>query len=128
MNDKITIGEVLALVDELKPNTRSDKEKIKWLNDLDYTVKNDIIDTHEDGEDIVFNGYNEDTPRNTPLLIPAHFGRDIYRFYLELHIDLVNKEYNNYNAAAAEYAEQLQSYTLWYHNHHIPLQRNSIHF
>lgn len=128
MSDTITIGEVIALVDEFKPNTRTREEKIKWLNDLDHNIKNDIIDTHEGGESITFNGYNENTPDDTPLLVPTHYGRDLYRFYLELHIDLVNKEYNSYNAAAAEYAEQYQSFALYWHNHHLPLQKNTIHF
>lgn len=128
MKNTITIGEVIALVDEFKPNTRTKEEKIKWLNDLDHNVKTDIIDSHEGGEEITFNGYEEDTPLDTPLLIPAHFGRDIYRFYLELHIDLVNKEYNSYNAAALEFDSHYQSYALYYHNHHLPLQKNSIHF
>ncbi len=126
--DAITIGEVIALVDEFKPNTRTPAEKIKWLNDLDFTVKTDIIDTHEGGENYPFDGYNEDTPLETPLLIPAQFGRDIYRFYLETQIDYVNKEYNSYNAAAAVYDSHYQSFALYWHNHHKPLQKNNIHF
>lgn len=126
--EKITIREVIALVDEFKPNTRTDAEKIKWLNDLDTTVKTDIIDTHEGGEKIMFDGYTEYTSQDTELLIPAQYGRDIYRFYLELQIDLVNQEYNSYNAAAAEYEAHYQSFVLYWHNHHMPLQKNKLHF
>lgn len=128
MDKPITIGEVISIVDEFKPNTRTANEKIKWLSDLDSSVKTDILDTHEGSEDIDFSGYDENTPLDTPLLIPAQYGREIYRHYLELQIDLINKEYNRYNAAAAEYQSHYQNFALYWHNHHLPLQKAQFHF
>lgn len=126
MDNKITIGEVIALVDAVKPNTQSDREKISWLNNLDRIVKEDIIDTHEGYEEFDFNGYDENTPTNTALLIPAHYGRDIYRHYLELNIDLINKEFSKYNSSSALFQSCYNNFELYWHDRHIPLQPNSI--
>ena len=125
-NQKTTIGEIIGYVDSVKPNNRSKEEKIMWLNNLDTMVKEDIYDTHEGSEDYPFEGYSEDTPDNTELLIPAHYGREIYRHYLELQIDLINKEYNKYNSAAAQFNDLYSAFELYWHNKYCPLQPNSI--
>ncbi len=66
----MTIGKAIARINTLKPNTYTDFEKIDWLSALDSMVKRTVIDTHEDGEDVVFNGYDTSTPAETVLLIP----------------------------------------------------------
>ena len=66
----MTIIEAINRIDALKPNGYGQAEKIKWLSDLDRTVKAEIIDTHEGGGE-AFAGYGSDTPLDTVLLIPA---------------------------------------------------------
>jgi hypothetical protein len=126
VTQRVTIGEIINYVDNIKPNIRSKEEKIMWLNNLDTTVKEDIYDLHEGGEEYSFEGYDENTPDNTALLIPAHYGREIYRYYLELQIDFINKEYDKYNSATAQFQSHYQSFELYWHNKHKPLQFNSI--
>lgn len=41
------INEAISRIDDLKPNTYSQSDKIKWLSHADATVKRLIIDTHE---------------------------------------------------------------------------------
>lgn len=124
----ITIDEIIELVDTVKPNTRTDEEKIKWLNEIDSLIKRDIIDTHEDYENYPFEEYTPNTPLDTALLIPAELGRDIYRYYIEYQIDIINREYNKYNAAAALYQSALEELELYWHNHHVPLKSSKFHF
>lgn len=122
MNNEITIAEVISLTDSLKPNTRTPEEKKLWLSNLDTMVFEDIISTHEDAEITSFDGYTEDTDDDTVLLIPAHYGAEIYRFYLEMQIDLANAEYNKYNASSALFQSAYANYELSYHRRHMPLQ------
>lgn len=124
----ITINEIITLVDAVKPNTRTRSEKIIWLNDLDSLIKREIIDTHEDYEYYPFSGYTSDSAGTTVLLLPAEFGRDIYRYYIEYQIDIINREYNKYNAAAALYQSALEELELYWHNHHVPLKSSKFHF
>lgn len=122
MNSTITIGEVIALVDSLKPNTRTPEEKKLWLSNLDVMVFEDIVSTHEDASLTSFDGYTEDTAEDTPLLIPRHYGAEIYRFYLEMQIDLANAEYNKYNASAALFQSAYENYEKSYNRSHMPKQ------
>ena len=124
----ITIGDVIAYVDTIKPNTRTQEEKISWLNDIDTMIKEDIIDTHEDAGPITFNGYNEDTPLTQNLLVPAHYGRGIYSYYLMMQIDFINAEYTKYNTNASMFQSAFDGYATHYHNRHMPLQPNSINY
>lgn len=122
MNNTITIGEVIGIVDALKPNVRTPEEKIMWLNNLDTMIMEDIVSTHEGSESIVFDGYTEDTPETQELLVPRHYGADIYRFFLEMQIDLANAEYNRYNASAAQFHGAYENYEKAYNRARMPKQ------
>lgn len=124
----LTIGDVIAYTDGIKPNMQTPEEKKQWLNDLDTMIKEDIIDTHEDLENVEFNGYNENTTNSQTLLVPAHYGRDLYSFYLMMKIDFVNAEYAKYNTNAALFQSAYDGFATFYHNRHMPLQPNSINF
>ena len=95
----MTIIEAINRIDALKPNGYGQAEKIKWLSDLDRTVKAEIIDTHEGGGE-AFAGYGSDTPLDTVLLIPALYD-DVYVKWLEANIDYANGEYGKYNNSIA---------------------------
>ena len=61
----MTIIEAINRIDELKPNGYQQTDKVEWLSVLDGIIKRQIIDTHEDGDLVPFEGYNDDTPLDT---------------------------------------------------------------
>jgi hypothetical protein len=115
----MTIMDALYRIDELKPNSYSQPEKIKWLSSLDGVIKSEIIDTHEGGEDIVFSGYTEDAELNTVLLVPAPYD-DIYLRWLEAQIDYNNGEYGKYNNSLVAYNDAYDLYQRHYNRTHMP--------
>ena len=115
----MTIMEVLYRIDAVKPNSYTQSEKIKWLSSLDGVIKNKIIDTHEGGEDVVFNGYNENTDISTTLLVPAPYD-DIYLRWLEAQIDYANGEYGKYNNSLVAYNDSYDLYQKYYNRTHMP--------
>ena len=115
----MTISEAIRRVDTMKPNSYSSEDKIAWLSKLDGAVKAEIIDTHEDGEDIVFNGYDESTPKDTELLICAPYD-DIYLHWLESRIDYYNGEYGRYNNTVTTYNSAYSAYERFYNRAHMP--------
>jgi hypothetical protein len=92
---------------------------VRWLSQLDGKIKNDIIDTHEGGEDIVFNGYGADTPTDTKLLVPFPYD-DMYRHWLEAQIDYVNGEYTRYNNSMTMFNAAYSEYEHYYNRTHKP--------
>ena len=121
MNNTITISEVLNLVDSIKPNTRTPEEKILWLNIVDRMVYEEIIKKHEGADDIEYSGYSENTPQTQELLIPKHYGADIYRFFVEMQIDLANAEYSKYNTSMQLFQMAYNNYAQAYTREHMPL-------
>ena len=113
------ILEAITKIDTLKPNSYTQDEKIKWLSTLDGIIKSEIIDTHEDGEDIVFNGYESDTSLDTVLLVPSPYC-DVYIRYLEAQIDYANAEYGKYNNSMAMYNSAYSSFERYYNRTHMP--------
>ena len=115
----MTISEAINKIDALKPNTYTEDDKVKWLSTLDGIIKKEIIDTHEMGEDIVFNGYDYDTSTETVLLVePPH--DDIYIRWLEAQIDYANGEYGKYGNAMTMFNSAYDIFERFYNRNHMP--------
>jgi hypothetical protein len=115
----MTILEAVHKIDTLKPNSYTQPEKIKWLSTLDGIIKSEIIDAHEGGEDVVFEGYHDDSDLDTVLLVPAPYD-DVYIRWLEARIDYANGEYGRYNNSLKAYNDAYQLYERYYNRKHMP--------
>ena len=123
----MTIMDAIYRIDALKPNCHSQSEKIKWLSTLDGLIKSEIIDTHEDGNDIVFNGYDENTALATELLISAPYDI-IYLRWLEAQIDYANGEYGKYNNSLVAYNDAYSIFQRYYNRTHMPISKGKFSF
>lgn len=113
----MTIFDALRLTAEQKPNGQTEEMLIRWLSKLDGMVKRLVIDTHEGWEDVAFTGYDQDTDRETVLLIPEPWD-DAYLHWLAAQIDLANLEYDGYNANIAMYNAVYEAFENDYHRNH----------
>lgn len=114
------IREACAAVSPMMPGADNQGRFIKWLSDLDLTVKNEIIDTHEGAEDHAdFAGYDTDTDVGTVLLVPAPYDA-IYPLWLEAQIYYTQAEYARYNNALATFKAAYQDYAAYYNRNHMP--------
>lgn len=115
----MTISEAINKVDNYKPNSYTQQDKVRWLSILDGIVKTEIIDTHEGGEGVVFNGYEADTDVGTVLLVPAPYD-DIYVKWLEAQIDYANGETAKYNNSMVMYNTAYSAFERYYNRTHTP--------
>ena len=109
----MTLREVIEFVDDVKPNSFSAKQKVKWLEQLDG---------HIAAEDLVMNPaeldglrYSEDE-LDTELLV-KHPYDDIYALWLEAQIDYANGEYEKYQNSMALYNEHYGAFACWFADH-----------
>lgn len=116
----MTLLEAINRIDVLKPNGYTQAEKIQWLSNLEGIIKREIIDTHEGGEGIAFNGYTEETSLTTELLAPAPYD-DVYLRYLETQIDYANGEYGKYNNSMEAYNTAYSNFQRYYNRTHMPI-------
>jgi hypothetical protein len=115
----MTIIEAIHKIDDLKHNTYSQADKVKWISRLDTMVKTHVIDTHEGGEGVTFTGYDEQTDKDTELLIPEPYA-DAYLLYMETQIDYTNGEYAKYNNAMERFNTVWRDFQNWYNRTHMP--------
>lgn len=120
------ISQAIEQLDELKSNSYTEQEKVRWLSRLDAMIKRMIIDTHEGGEDCTFTGYDENTDMGTMLLVQEPFD-EMYLHYLAAQIDLANMEYDRYNNAITVFRDKFQDFADWYNRTHMP-KTSQIHF
>ena len=118
------ILDAITRLDALKFNTYTNADKIEWLSRLDNTIKQQIIDTHEGGRCISFTGYDDTTPLNTELLVPAPYD-DVYLRWMEAQIDYHNGEYDKFNASIIMYNTAYENYANYYKRNHMPLGRRN---
>ena len=118
----MTIREAISRLDALIFNTYTNDDKVRWLSCLDMTVKQQIIDTHEGGQNIVFEGYTPQTPETTVLLAPAPFD-EVYLRWMEAQIHYHNGEFDKYNAAIIMYNAAFDSYASSYNKLHMPIRK-----
>lgn len=116
----MTIREAIQAADAIKPNGYPEIDKVKWLSTIDGLIKKLVIDTHEGGDAIVFNGYNENTSLDTELIAEKPYD-SMYVTWLESKIDLANAEYSRYNNAITRFNEMHESYSNYYNRTHTPL-------
>lgn len=86
---------------------------------LDGMIKRDVIDTHEDGEDIHFDGYTADTPLDTELIVTAPYD-ELYITWLESKIDYSNGEYVKYNNSITRFNDTYMNFNNDYNRRHMP--------
>ena len=120
----MNIIECISRTDALRPNGFSKEEKIAWLSELDGRVKREIIDECEDGDKITFSGYDENTPNDTELLIPAPYD-DIYIKWLCSQIDYYNNEYQKYNNSAYAFNSLFSVFAKRYSSEHAAKRKST---
>ena len=111
------INEAISRIDNLKPNDYSENNKIGWLSELDTQVKTEILDTYVGSENIIFEGYTEDTSKETKLLVPEPFS-EMYIHYLNAKIDYYNGEFNKYNANISMFNTVFENFQAHYSRTH----------
>ena len=130
------ISDILAKVDEIKPNQFDDNTKISWLSELDGRIFNTVIMTHvhdlvkqeeedaETGEITVieveptFTAYRTE---DADLILPETYA-DVYRHWLYAMMDYANGESERYQNSMLMFNAKYQEFTNWYNSTHLPIQ------
>ena len=115
----MTICDAIAQIDNLKRNTFSERQKVFWLSRLESMVKRLVIDTHEGGEDVTFNGFNEETDINTELIMPEPYDQ-AYIYWLEAQIHYAYEDIDMYNSAIMMFNTAFEGFKAYYKQNHTP--------
>ena len=116
----MTIGELFAQVDELKPSRYDDTVKMIWLNEVEGRIVKELIEVcvpDADMEEFSFQEYTDSTPIDTTLIAKEPYAV-LYRYYLYSMIDLTNEETDRYQNNAMLFNQAYQDFAnYWYRTH-----------
>ena len=117
----MTLKECIDIVDNIRPNQYTIKDKVMWLSFIEEIIINDVLKTHEgyDGRNDMFNGYDENK-LSTPLIVPSPYDR-LYTEFLKMKIDESNGETARYNNSALLYNTYMSEYRKHYNKTHMPI-------
>ena len=117
----MTIKDCIDIVDNIKPNQYTIKDKVGWLSFIEGIIINEVLKTHEgyDGRYDDFEGYTEDK-LSVPLAVPSPYDR-LYTEYLKMMIDKENGEVARYNNSMISYNTYMTEYRKHYNKTHMPL-------
>lgn len=117
----MTIKDCIDMVDAIKPNQYTIKDKVSWLSFIDEIIINEVLKTHEgyDGRYDAFEGYSEDK-LSQALIVPSPYDR-VYTAYLKMKIDQENGEVARYNNSATLYNSYMAEFRKHYNKTHMPI-------
>lgn len=105
----MTINEVLDEVDRIAKNNSIDRnQKIKWLDRLDRSIFNDLLQYKKDKVE-TFDGYDVDDDEDTELLVVSPYD-ELYVYYVLAQINLIQQEIDFYNNNYAIYEDKYRNY------------------
>lgn len=112
------ITQVLARVDEARPNAFDSLLKVKWLATLDGRIAANIYRLqHSELAQFSYDG----TDLDIELLVPFPHD-DIYDLWLIAQIDMANGEYNKYQNSMAVYNAAFDNFAHWFCSTYDPAQ------
>lgn len=105
----MTINEVLDEVDRIAKNNSIDRnQKITWLDRLDRSIFNDLLQYKKDNVE-TFDGYTSETDEDTELLVVNPYD-ELYVYYILAQINLIQQEIDFYNNNYAVYEDKYRNY------------------
>ena len=118
----MTVGESLANIDEIKPNQVSREKKIEWLEKIEERIQEEIVKTHIGVEQIEDPWYEKESVDEMAELYVKSPYDEVYRWWLAIQIDLVNQEYDKYNAELALFNQAFLDYASYINRNYMHTQ------
>lgn len=117
----MTITEAITKFDEVYKNNIPYKLKLEWISNLDSTVYNEIIRSHENSESVVFSPYNLTTSGDTLLIVPEPYS-EIYLHFLAMKKDLYLYDISRYNNDLALFTTAYIEFENYYNSQNMPVK------
>ena len=113
--DFLKIGDVIAHVDRIKPNSFDVADKLIWINEVEGLVQTEVMLIAV--ADMV--EYTPETDLSTELLLRSPHDK-VYRTYLAAMIDYANGEYNRYANTVEVFNMEFAELSCWYADKYRP--------
>ena len=117
----MTIQEALDLTNEMKPSMMQDWKKIRYLSEIEGLIHTELRLKHEHTEEEEsLPVYDDTTDRGTALIVPEPYDM-VYVYWLMTKIDLMNLEYEKYNADRELFDNAYNTLSDWWTRTRMPI-------
>lgn len=113
----MTLAELIAQVDDIKPNAFSNEAKTLWVNEIEGKIQTDVFLMAV--ENVVQYKYSENAD-DVLLVNPPH--DKLYREYLTAKIDYANGEYNKYENTMQMFNDFYTEFVMWFARNYRPAE------
>lgn len=111
----MTVSELFAYVDHVKPNAFTDSDKLVWLNEIEARIQTEVM-LRWQGE---MEQYTLPEDKDTELLLsPPHTA--VYRYWLQAMIDFENGEYDKYQNTSGMFNAAWSAFVAWFAENYRP--------
>ena len=115
----MTLAELIAYVDQIRPNAFDKDIETGWVNEIEHKVYDQIINKAVGNTAVDPTPYLYDMNGETELLVDdAH--KDVYVTYLLAQMDYANMELERFNADSAMHQAAWDGYAAEYRRNHLP--------
>lgn len=121
----MTIQDAITETDNLKPNLYDTGSKLRWLNDIEGKLYNDIFSVRMDSPVKDCPKYNLSSDFNTDLLVPDTYAQ-IYIYYLIAMIDYYNAELDRYNNSMVMFNMAWDEFAKYWYSTHRQISRGRL--
>lgn len=115
----MTLAELIAYIDQIRPNAFDKDQKTGWVNEIEHKVYDQIFNKAVGNITSDPTPYFYDLNAETELLVDDSH-KDVYVTYLLAQMDFANMELDRYNADAAMHQAAWQDYAAEYRRKHLP--------
>ena len=117
----MTLKQAIEKFDRVCKNNIQRDIKIEWISNLDASIFEEIVLTHENPSKKEFTPYDDSTPEDTVLLVKDPYS-EIYHCYLAMKKDLYYSDIARYNNDLALYTAAYMNFENHYNSKHKPLR------
>ena len=115
----MTLAELIAYVDNIRPNAFDKDVMTGWVNTIERQVYDQILSRAADYTGDTYGPYQYDLDAERELLVEdAH--KDVYVTYILAQMDYAIMELDRFNADSAMHQAAWQEFAAEYRRNHVP--------
>ena len=115
----MTLAEIIAYVDQIRPNAYDKDMKTGWVNEIEHKVYDQVVNKAVGNTTTDPTPYFYDLNAETVLLVEDPH-KDVYVTYLLAQMDYANMELERFNADSAMHQAAWDGYAAEYRRNHLP--------
>ena len=123
----MTVANIIAQVNQLKPNAYSQDFLVQWINEVEGMIFNELVKNSRQGQGSEFTPIDYIENPDRQLYAPDTFGQ-LYVYYLMAKIDFADCETSRYNNDITMFNSEYQNFSAWYNRNNSPKNQTGIIF